>query len=317
MKIFDRWLCCAFCVFSPLVFGDEDPAWEGMDYPSSYVDVLGSKMHFVDSKGEGDPILLVHGIPSSSYLWRNVIPEITQRGRVIAVDLIGFGKSDKPKISYKLKDQTRYFDAFVKALGLENITLVLHDMGSYVGLNYAMNHPEAVKAIVCMESMLTLDTFESMEPQSAAYMRRVRDDHDFLFETMVKEVSFAIGMIPMLTKRSLGEPEIAAYSLPFQTLEQRKTLMPLILDFPISGEPKKSHEAQVAYIEKLKQSVHPKLVLSISEPLIGTKEQMEWVAANLKNVTITPVGEGRHFMQEDQPEKIGQTINRWMIDQGL
>ena len=118
------------------------------EYPfvSRYVEVHGSKMHYVE-EGSGDPILLLHGNPTSSYLWRNVIPHLSPLGRAIAPDLIGYGKSDKPTIEYRVFDQIKYMEGFIKALGLEDITLVVHDWGSAVGLHIAMAHPELIKAI--------------------------------------------------------------------------------------------------------------------------------------------------------------------------
>ena len=118
------------------------------DFPfeSHYVDVDGSKMHYVES-GEGDPILFVHGNPTSSYLWRNVIPHVSPVGRAIAVDLIGMGRSDKPDIDYRFFDHLKYLEAFIEALGLENVTLVLHDWGGGLGTSYARRHPDNVRGM--------------------------------------------------------------------------------------------------------------------------------------------------------------------------
>lgn len=291
----------------------QEPAWQGSPYVSSYVNVLGSKMHYVDTASEGDPIVLVHGIPTWSYLWRNVAPQLETRGRVIAVDLIGFGRSDKPKIGYQLIDQIRYFDAWIDALQLKNVTLVVHDMGSFVGLNYAMSHPENVNAIVCMESMLLPDTWENMDSESATFMKRSREDPKFLYQSTVEHESLT-GMIQALSARQLSEQELAAYAMPFQTKQQRETLLPLWVDFPISGSPPVPHKIQVSYLEKLTHSKHPKLVLTISDPLVGHKRQLAWVKAKLPNLTIENVGQGKHFMQEDQPKKIGKAISDWLLE---
>src|SRR5258707_79307 len=108
-------------------------------YTSQYVDVYGSKMHYFE-QGEGDPILFLHGIPTSSYLWRNVIPHISTLGRCIAPDLIGMGKSDKPDIEYSLSDHIKYIEKFIDTLKLKNLTLVLHGWGSIIGFNYAIRN---------------------------------------------------------------------------------------------------------------------------------------------------------------------------------
>jgi pimeloyl-ACP methyl ester carboxylesterase/tetratricopeptide (TPR) repeat protein len=122
-------------------------------YASRFVEVHGSRMHYVEA-GEGDPILFIHGNPTSSYLWRNIMPLVAGKGRVIALDLIGFGESDKPDLEYVLTDHTRYLNGFIEALGLQNLTLVMHEWGSFLGFQYAMDHPDNVQGIAFMESSL-------------------------------------------------------------------------------------------------------------------------------------------------------------------
>ena len=125
------------------------------DFPFTpqYVEVAGSRMHYVE-QGSGDPILFLHGNPTSSYLWRNIIPHVTSLGRAIAPDLIGMGKSDKPNLDYSFFDHSRYIDGFIEALGLKNITFVIHDWGSALGFYYAMRHPENVKGLAFMEAII-------------------------------------------------------------------------------------------------------------------------------------------------------------------
>jgi haloalkane dehalogenase len=122
-------------------------------FESNYVEVLGSQMHYID-EGEGDPILFIHGNPTSSYLWRNIIPYVEPYGRAIAVDLIGMGKSDKPDIGYRFVDHAKYLEAFIEKLDLKNITLVVHDWGSALGFNYAMQNEDNIKGIAFMEAFL-------------------------------------------------------------------------------------------------------------------------------------------------------------------
>jgi haloalkane dehalogenase len=122
-------------------------------YKAQFVEVLGSRMHYID-EGGGEPILLLHGNPTSSYLWRNVIPYLKPRGRVIAVDNIGMGKSDELDIAYTFQDHSRYIDAFIDTLGLTNLTLVGHDWGSVLGLSYAARHEANVKGVVFMEALI-------------------------------------------------------------------------------------------------------------------------------------------------------------------
>jgi pimeloyl-ACP methyl ester carboxylesterase len=125
-------------------------------FESKYVDVLGSKMHYID-EGSGDPILFLHGQPTSSYLWRNVIPHVTDLGRCVAPDLIGFGKSDKPDVEYRFFDHAKYVFGFIEALGLEQVTLVVHDWGAGLGLYYAREHPVAEFTILACERWCEID----------------------------------------------------------------------------------------------------------------------------------------------------------------
>ena len=123
------------------------------DFPfhDNYVEVLGSKIHYID-EGQGDPIVFLHGIPTWSYMWRNIIPSLNKQARCIAPDLIGFGKSDKPDIEYSVFDHIRYIEAFIKALGLKNITFVLHAWGSTIGFDYAVRHQDKIKGLAFLEA---------------------------------------------------------------------------------------------------------------------------------------------------------------------
>ena len=128
-------------------------------FQSHYAEVLGSRMHYVE-EGSGDPVLFLHGNPTSSYLWRNVIPHVSPLARCIAPDLIGFGRSDKPDIDYRFFDHARYVDAFIEALGLRNITLVVHDWGSALGFHYARRHESNVRGIAFMEAIVRPITWD-------------------------------------------------------------------------------------------------------------------------------------------------------------
>ena len=125
---------------------------EKFPYHSKFIDIKGSRIHYVD-EGEGDPILFIHGNPTSSYIWRNIMPHVQDVGRVIALDLIGFGKSDKPDIDYGFADSYAYLEAFIKKLKLKNITLVVQDWGSGLGFHYANLHRDNIKGIAFMEAM--------------------------------------------------------------------------------------------------------------------------------------------------------------------
>ena len=138
------------------------------DFPfeSRFVEVKGSRMHYVE-EGSGEPILFLHGNPTSSYLWRNVIPHLSGPGRCIAVDLIGMGQSDQPDIDYRVATHAEYIAAFIEALGLRKLRFVLHDWGGYMGMNYAAAHPDNVRAIAMMETVTKTIWTSGVEPGSS------------------------------------------------------------------------------------------------------------------------------------------------------
>ena len=131
------------------------------EFKSNYIDILGSKMHYIEA-GEGNPLLFIHGVPTYSYLWRNIIPQVKHHGRCIAVDLMGMGYSDKPDIEYTIFDHIKYVEAFIETLGLTNITLVLHAWGSLIGFDYVARNPDKIKAIAFMEAHLRAATSNDM-----------------------------------------------------------------------------------------------------------------------------------------------------------
>ncbi|MEM7040607.1 MAG: alpha/beta fold hydrolase, partial [Bacteroidota bacterium] len=142
-------------------------------FESHFITVNGSNIHYID-EGEGDPIVFLHGNPTSSYLWRNIIPYLTGLGRCIAPDLIGMGKSDKPNINYGFVDSYAYLKGFFEALKLENVTLVVHDWGSGLGFHYAHQHPDNIKGLAFMESIYELLDWDSLPKRVRAGMRMVR-----------------------------------------------------------------------------------------------------------------------------------------------
>lgn len=279
-------------------------------FESQYTDVLGSRMHYVE-QGTGDPILLLHGNPTSSYLWRNVIPLVSPVGRVVAVDLIGMGKSDKPDIPYQLEDHIRYIDAFIDELGLENVVLVLHDWGGGIGFDYAMRHQENIRGIVFMEAMVKpmrwADTnfaekylFETMRDEERGENLLIRDNY------------FVEKLIPMMAGRSMSKAEMDAYRAPYLDPAHRKPVRVWPQEIPIDGSPARNHIRITNTYEKLKASSIP-LLLLIAEPGMIMKE--EFVAGlkdELPRMETQEIGPGMHFIQETQPTNIGKAIANWV-----
>ena len=280
-------------------------------YKSHFVTGYGSKMHYVE-EGKGDPILLIHGNPSSSYMWRNVIPFLKPHGRVIAMDLIGFGKSAKPDIEYRFIDHYRYLEGFIEQLKLRNLTLVLHDWGSALGFYYASQQPDNVKAIAFFEALLMpLPKLDLWPKQSADAFRAYRsptlgwhlivDDNEFI-EKRVQE-----GVL-----RHLSKEELDHYRTGFEQPQYRKPLWRWPNELPIDGQPADVAAIQMTYLAFLGTSAAPKLLLYAKPGVLTPEPIVEWSKQNLKNLEAVCVGEGLHHLQEDHPAEIGKGIAQWI-----
>jgi haloalkane dehalogenase len=281
-------------------------------YESRYAEVKGSKMHYA-VHGEGDPILFLHGQPTWSYLWRNVMPELEGKGQLIALDLIGYGKSDKPDIAYEMTDHIAYIEAFIETMGLKNLTLVIHDWGSFFGFHYAMNNQDNVKGIAFMEAILMpIPGYEAFDPDTREFFTNLRASQENAEDMMVNKNMFIEGVLPAMICRDMTEDEMNGYREPWANPEDRKILCKFPQNLVIGGEPKGNYDMLVAYLEKLQKSDMPKLMIETSPGLLINEEVAAWAKENLPNLTSAHVGDGLHYVQEDQPKGIGQAIRSWM-----
>jgi len=267
-------------------------------------------MHYVD-EGDGDPILFLHGNPTSCYLWRNVIPYLAPLGRTIAVDLIGMGNSDKPDIEYRFFDHARYVDGFIEALALENVTLVLHDWGSALGFHYAYRHQDNVKALAFMEAIVAPVPSWGLLPEVFQGIFRKFRTPDVGWRLIVDENVFIEKTLPGGIMRRLSEAEMDRYREPFLDPPSRKPLWRWPNEIPIEGEPADVVEAVAAYSEWLQQTQLPKLLLHADPGVILPALVVDWCRTNLPNLADLSVGAGLHFLQEDNPEGIGRALAEW------
>ncbi len=282
------------------------------DEGSNFVAVGGTMMHFVQ-RGRGDPILMLHGNPTSSFLWRNVIPHLDGLGRVIAPDLVGFGMSGKPAIEYRFVEQLAYVEELIATLRLENIVFILHDWGSAIGFAYASRHPENVRGIAFMEAMIRPFTSpEDVSTVFAPFLRQFRDpvigrqliiDQNFFVETL----------LPLAVIRPLTEEELAVYRAPFLEPASREPIWRFPNEIPIAGDPADVHQIFVQYAEYLRTDPVPKLWLSAEPGILLDATKREEVLA-LPSAREVSIGPGRHFIQEDQPDAIGEAIAAWLRD---
>ncbi|MBL4773915.1 MAG: haloalkane dehalogenase [Alcanivoracaceae bacterium] len=292
-------------------------------YESHYVEVKGSKMHYVDTGGKGTPIVMLHGQPTWSYLWRNIIPYLEDNHRVIALDLIGFGKSDKPNIGYTLENHADYLAGFMDALALDDVTLIIHDWGSFLGFDYAARNPERVKAIAFMESFLPFRYIMEYplnpapiptNPEGFASFIVKLKTHGLGEKMIIENNEFLTEILPSAIVRKLSDDEMAAYLEPFSEGKNRWPMLQLPRSLVMDGiNPVYVSESFTSYIPFLKQKTDlPLLMLTATPGGIGGEWQINWVKEHLPRTEIVGVGEGVHFIQEDQPDNIGKALISWM-----
>ncbi len=275
-------------------------------YESRYVEVLGSRMHYVD-EGDGEPLLFLHGNPTSSYLWRNIIPFVTGDYRAIAVDLIGMGKSAKPALDYTYQDHKRYLDAFIEALDLRNVTLVIHDWGSVLGFDYAMEHDGNVVGIAFMESIIP-PAFPRAEPMGGPLGRYRSDAGEDL---VLEQNQFVEQILPGSVIRGLTDEEMAYYRAPYATPESRLPTLQWPRELPAAGEPARNVEVVTRIGQWMQRTDIPMLFLWARPGALNNEAFAEAMVERVANIQTTFVGAGRHFIQEDQPEIIGRNLADW------
>ncbi|MGP1394504.1 MAG: haloalkane dehalogenase [Inquilinaceae bacterium] len=262
----------------------------------------------------GDPVLFLHGIPTSSYLWRNVLPGVARDGRrLIAMDLVGFG--DSTGTGYGVLDQVRHVETFVEALGLQDVTLVTHDWGAGIGLIYAARNPDNVVAFAAMEGALPpvypRPSYETFGPQGADLFRRMRDPATSE-QVVLEDNVWLEGILPNSVAQDIQPDVHDAYRNAFPTAESRQPILDMVLSLPIAGEPA---DVVVAFDEATdwwKETEIPKLVLYAVPGRLQPQPLAEWAERTLKNVTTAEVGPGVHFIQEDSPRAIGRELDAWL-----
>jgi haloalkane dehalogenase len=282
-------------------------------YPKKHADVLGSRMAYVEA-GEGDPILFLHGNPTSSYLWRNVIPHVESLGRCIAPDLIGMGDSDKLEPSgpdrYRFVEHRRYVDALLESLGVrENVTIVGHDWGSALGFDWTNRNRGAVKGLAYMEAIVCPMTWATWPDSARQIFEAFRSPagEGIILEDNV----FVERVLPGSIKRKLTDAEMDVYRRSYEEPgESRRPTLTWPREIPLEGEPKDVVEIVAAYAEWLPGTDIPKLFVNADPGAILTGEQREFCRTWRNQIEVTV--EGVHFVQEDSPDEIGTAIASWL-----
>ncbi len=280
-------------------------------FVSRYEEVEGVRIHYIE-EGSGDPILFLHGNPTWSYLWRNILPLVSSRGRSIAMDLVGFGKSDKPDIEYGYRDHIRYVEGFIQKLGLRNLTLVLHDWGGAFGFDYALHHRDQVKAIAFFEALvftLSWDVF----PENLRDTFKAFRTPGVGWKLICEDNVFVEQILPGAILRKLSPEEHNYYRLPFPTVESRKPIWAMPNMLPLEDRPDETYRA-IKKIEESLPTFHIPTLLLRAHPgaIVNSEERVRWFQERLPKLEVVDVGQGVHFLQEDCPEEIGQALVRWL-----
>jgi haloalkane dehalogenase len=263
-------------------------------------------MSYVDT-GQGEPIVFLHGNPTSSYLWRNIIPYVSSSNRCLAPDLIGMGTSSRsPRAAYRFQDHSEYLDAWFEALDLtRNVILVVHDWGSALGFHRAKRFPAQVQAIAYMEAIVQPRRWNDFPNGRDAMFRAMRSERG---ESMVLDENFFIEtVLPKSILRELTSEEMEAYRRPFADRESRLPTLVFPRELPIDGEPRDVFETVETYGEWLAESPVPKLFIN-AEPgalLVGRARDFCRSWANQREVTVR----GVHYVQEDSPDDIGAALS--------
>ncbi|CUH83756.1 haloalkane dehalogenase [Thalassovita mediterranea] len=282
-----------------------------------FATVHGKQMAYIE-EGTGDPIVFLHGNPTSSYLWRNVMPHLRGMGRLIAPDLIGMGDSDKldnsGPDSYTFVQHRDYLYALLDQLGVhENVTLVIHDWGSALGFRWAHTYPDRVKGIAFMEGIVapvpSWDAFPAAARPIFEAMRSPAGE-----EMILENNTFVEAILPGSILRDLTEEEMNEYRRPFLNKgEDRRPTLTWPRQIPIEGTPADVAEIVSAYSAWLRETPLPKLFVNAEPGALIAGPVRDYVRSfpNLSEVTVA----GSHFIQEDSPDEIGTAVKDWL--QGL
>jgi haloalkane dehalogenase len=266
--------------------------------------------------GEGNPIVFLHGNPTSSYLWRNVAPHVAPLGRCIMPDLVGMGDSGKlpgaDASSYSFVEHRRYLDSLLSALGVDHdVTLVVHDWGSALGFDWANRHRDAVAGIAYMEAIVRPMRWDEWPERARSIFEGLRSAAG---EEMVLDKNlFVEAVLPASVIRPLSAEEMAEYRRPFaEPGESRRPTLTWPRQIPLDGQPDDVADVVAAYAEWLATSDVPKLLVVADPGAILTGTQLEFCRRwpNQREVTVA----GNHFLQEDSPDEIGAAIAAWIRD---
>jgi haloalkane dehalogenase len=281
------------------------------------VNLLGSSMAYRETGNAEAPVaLFLHGNPTSSYIWRNIIPLVARTTHCIAPDLIGFGQSGKPDIVYRFADHVRYLDAFLDKAGISSAFVVAHDWGTALAFHLAARKPEFIRGLAFMEFIWPMPTWEDFDADGRETFKKFRTPG--VGEKLILEGNvFVEQVLPGGIVRKLTDEEMSVYRAPFLTPESRRPTWRFPNELPIAGEPADVNSTLEKAHRALAHSSYPKLLFTGNPGVLVSPTFAQSFAKGLKNLRVVQLGVGRHYLQEDHAEVIGATINEWLIGLGV
>lgn len=287
------------------------------DLALSQVEVLGSTISYREAGDPDAPIVLfLHGNPTSSYIWRNILPQVALLAHCIAPDLVGFGQSGKPSIEYRFFDHVRYLDAFLEELNISSAYVVAHDWGTSLAFHLAARRPDFVRGLAFMEFIRPMPTWDDFHPDQVDTFKKFRTPG--VGEKMILDENlFVEWVLPAATVRKYTEEEMAVYRAPFATRDSRVPTWRFPNDLPIAGEPADVYSVIQNAHQALAESLYPKLLFvgnpgALISPAFAAK-----FAKGLKNCRVVQLSSGLHYLPEDHPNAIGSAIQGWLTGLGL
>lgn len=290
---------------------------EQFPFDKKRVQVLGFEIAYVDV-GTADPkspvTVFLHGVPTSSYLWRNIIPYATAKTRCIAPDLIGFGDSDKVPGAYYFTDHRRYIDAFLDAvLPTQSINLVVHDWGSALGFDWARRNEHRVAGIVFMEFIHPIADWSYLPAVMAESWKKFRDpDPRVGRKLLIEQNLFIEQFLQGGVVRKMTNEEMNIYRQPFLQPEWREPMYRLPNELPVEGQPKTTWQIAQEYMEWLFATDKPKLFFWVKPGGLIWEAKAKELEEKLKNTRTVYLGEAVHYIQEDHPHTIGRELADWL-----
>ncbi|HVI44972.1 MAG TPA: haloalkane dehalogenase [Chitinophaga sp.] len=279
------------------------------NHPRKTITCIDTEISYVDT-GNGEPVVFLHGNPTSSYLWRNIIPWLSQHRRCLAPDLAGMGRSGKsPDKKYQFTDHAAYLDAWFDALDLKNVTLVLHDWGSALGFYRASRFPKQIKAIAYMEAIVQPRLWSDFPPGRDGIFRALLSEKGE--EMIMKDNFFIETVLPKSVIRKMSEEEMDAYRAPFRSEEDRLPMLIFPRSLPIEGQPEEIAQIVEQYGKWMAGNDIPKLMIA-AEPgaiLVGRALEFCRTWSSQREVSV----KGIHYVQEDSPAEIGAALQDFVL----